>query len=270
MKKYLLVVLICVVLCLKTFAQGQSIRVQDRDTKLPIAAVSIKDCEGKAFGATDAKGELLLKGQISCLVFRRLGYYPDTLSLDALNRHSWLVYLTPLVNELEEVQVSTGYQTLPKERATGAFDLIGKKELDRQIGPNILNRLDGLSNALLFDKRGGSQNNFLLRGLSTITETIKGPLIVVDNFPYEGNINDINPNDVENISVLKDAAATSIWGAKAGNGVVVITLKKGKFDMPVRLSVTSNISVIDREDPYYRSQVDNSTHIVLQFIETRE
>ncbi|QQT60541.1 SusC/RagA family TonB-linked outer membrane protein [Sphingobacterium multivorum] len=264
MKKYLLVVLICVVFCLKTFAQGQAIRVQDRDTKLPIAAVSIKDCEGKAFGATDAKGELLLKGHISCLVFRRLGYHPDTLSLEALNRHIWLVYLTPLVNELEEVQVSTGYQTLPKERATGAFDLIGKKELDRQIGSNILNRLDGLSSAILFDKRGGNPSNFMVRGLSTITETIKGPLIVVDNFPYEGDINDINPNDVENISVLKDAAATSIWGAKAGNGVVVITLKKGKFDMPIRLSVTSNISVIDREDPYYRSQVDNSTYIEVE------
>ncbi|WP_343561562.1 SusC/RagA family TonB-linked outer membrane protein [Sphingobacterium sp.] len=261
MKSFLLIIISCVLTCLKTLAQGEVIRIQNADTRLPLAAVSIKDCGGKLLGATDAQGELTLKGEVTCLTFHRLGYLPDTLSLELLKQYKWLVYLSPKVNELEEVQVSTGYQTVPKERATGAFDVIGQEELDRQIGTNILGRLDGLSNAILFEKRGNAQNDFMVRGLSTITAAIKGPLIVVDNFPYEGDISDINPNDVENITVLKDAAATSIWGAKAGNGVVVITLKKGKFNVPIRLSVTSNLSVVSKEDPYYRSQVDNMTYI---------
>ncbi|WP_312399085.1 SusC/RagA family TonB-linked outer membrane protein [Sphingobacterium sp.] len=261
MKRYFLILTICAFTCLKAIAQIQSISVQDADTKSPVAGVSIKNCTGRMLGATNPKGELTLKGNITCLIFRRMGYQPDTLSIESLKKQDWLVYLRPKVNELEEVQVSTGYQTIPKDRATGAFDVIGKKELDRQIGPNIIGRLDGLSNAILFDKRGNNQSEFMVRGLSTITAAIKGPLIVVDNFPYEGDINDINPNDVENITVLKDAAATSIWGAKAGNGVVVITLKKGKFNAPVRLAITSNIAVINKEDPYYRSQIDNMTYI---------
>jgi len=264
MKRFLAILIISAFAVLKSFAQEQSIKMLNRDTKGPIAGVSVKDCNGKVFGATDEQGMIIVKGKISCLIFLRLGYLSDTLSLKSLKQQDWLVYLRPKVNELEEVQVSTGYQTIPKERATGAFDMIGKKDLARQIGPNILNRLDGLSTAILFDKRGNTQNDFMVRGLSTITAAIKSPLIVVDNFPYVGDIDDINPNDVENITVLKDAAATSIWGAKAGNGVLVITLKKGKFNAPMRLSVTSNLSVINKEDPYYRSQVDNMTSIAVE------
>lgn len=197
-------------------------------------------------------------------VFRRLGYRSDTLTVQDLRTSKGRVSLQSIRQELAEVQVSTGYQTLSKERATGAFDVISGKDLERQLTPNIINRLDGLSSAILFDKRGGNENNFMVRGLSTITAAIKTPLIVVDNFPYEGDINDINPNDVQNITVLKDAAATSIWGAKAGNGVVVITLKKGKFDAPARLSVASNVSIVDKEDAYYRSQVTNETYVEVE------
>jgi TonB-linked SusC/RagA family outer membrane protein len=74
------------------------------------------------------------------------------------------------------------------------------------------------------------------------------PLIVVDNFPYEGNLNNINPDDVESITLLKDAAAASIWGARAGNGVIVITTKKGRFNTNLKLSVTSNISYTQKPD----------------------
>lgn len=264
MKALFLITVFCSIIFFKVFAQEGTIKVQDNNTKLPIVGVSIKDCNGKNYGATNTQGMFEIKHQVSCLIFQRLGYKTDTVSIDILKQRNWVVGLIPVVNELEEVQVSTGYQTIPKERATGSFDVIGSKELERQISPNIISRLDGLSGALLFDKRGGDQNNFTVRGLSTITASIKGPLIVVDNFPYEGDINDINPNDVENITVLKDAAATSIWGAKAGNGVVVITLKKGKFDTPIRLSVTGNLSLIDKENPYYRSQIANDDYVEVE------
>src|SRR5690606_4017115 len=119
----------------------------------------------------------------------------------------------------------------------------------------------GLSPSLLFDKRRGQNEDFMVRGLSTLTHGIKQPLVVVDNFHYEGDISDINPNDVENISILKDAAASSIWGARAGNGVVVITMKKGTARFPFRFSARSNLSIIDKEDAYYRRQVSNERYI---------
>ncbi len=78
----------------------------------------------------------------------------------------------------------------------------------------------------LENRQSGSSLPFgLIRGFSTIFSN-NSPLIIVDNFPFPGDINDINPNDIESITFLKDAAAASIWGARAANGVIVITTKK--------------------------------------------
>jgi TonB-linked SusC/RagA family outer membrane protein len=97
----------------------------------------------------------------------------------------------------------------------------------------------------------------MIRGLSTI-QGPKDVLIVVDNFPYEGDINNINPNDIESITLLKDAAAASIWGTKAGNGVIVITTKKSKFRQPVSLQVNSNLSISNPPDLFYLNRMKSS------------
>lgn len=243
-------------------AQEISFVVKDKDTEKPLPTVSILDCDGRSLGTTDAEGSYTLPADYTgCFILHRLGFVSDTVTRTQLHLQNNLIWLVPHTNQIEEVVVSTGYQSIPKERATGAFDVIGSGELNRQIATNIIGKMDGLSPALLFDKRRGQDEDFMVRGLSTVTSSIKQPLIVVDNFPYEGNIADINPNDVENITVLKDAAASSIWGARAGNGVIVITMKKGATRSPFRFSVTSNLSVIDKEDAYYRQQVSNETYI---------
>src|SRR5690606_34138284 len=126
---------------------------------------------------------------------------------------------------IDEVQVSTGYQRIPKERATGSFVQIDNKLLNRRVSTTIAERLDAIAPGLQSDNRAGNQQ-LNIRGLSSFSGTGGSPLIVVDNFPYEGDINNINPNDVESVTLLKDAAAASIWGSRAGNGVIVITMKK--------------------------------------------
>lgn len=133
------------------------------------------------------------------------------------------------IRVLQEVIVNTGYQTLPKERATGSFTKIDNKLYNEQVGSNVLERLKTVTNGVAaFPQRiaGGPSSDFVIRGLSTLTMTIQKPLIILDNFEYQGDINNLNPNDVESITILKDAAAGSIWGAKAANGVIVITSKK--------------------------------------------
>ncbi|ULT28217.1 TonB-dependent receptor plug domain-containing protein [Sphingobacterium sp. E70] len=82
---------------------------------------------------------------------------------------------------------------------------------------------------LQFDNRNRSAQ-LNIRGLNSFSGANIAPLIVVDNFPFEGSLDQINPNDVESVTLLKDAAATSIWGARAGNGVIVITTKKQIVD----------------------------------------
>ncbi|ULT29038.1 TonB-dependent receptor plug domain-containing protein [Sphingobacterium sp. E70] len=98
--------------------------------------------------------------------------------------------------------------------------------LNRSVGGNILQRLDGITSGLQFvNANGNKPTDIRVRGLATI-QSDASPLIVLDNFPYDGDLASINPNDIENVTILKDAAAASIWGARAGNGVIVITTKR--------------------------------------------
>src|SRR6185312_3009033 len=121
------------------------------------------------------------------------------------------VYLKPDQSILQNVIVSTGYQQIPKERATGSFTMINNTLLNRSVSTDILSRLENVSNGLLFDRRSNGSPVLSIRGQSTILSDA-APLIVVDNFPYEGDITNLNPNDIENVTILKDAAAASIWG----------------------------------------------------------
>lgn len=159
------------------------------------------------------------------------------------------------VYDLQQVEiVSTGYQRLPKERATGSFVLVDSAQLNRRVSTDILSRLEGITSGLLFNKNTVSSNSgnldLSIRGRSTIYANDQ-PLIILDNFPFNGDFNSINPNDVASINVLKDAAAASIWGVRAGNGVIVITTHKGKYKQPLNLSFNSNLTVAGKPDLFY-------------------
>lgn len=144
---------------------------------------------------------------------------------------------------LEDVKVETGYFQIPKVRSTGSFSTISAEKLNEQVGATILDRLPYIASGVTKGtERINSLVGLMVRGLSTATLTISKPLIVVDNFPYEGDIDNLNPNDVESITVLKDAAAASIWGAQAGNGVIVIATKKGKFNQRPKVEANFNIT----------------------------
>lgn len=157
------------------------------------------------------------------------------------------------------VTVNTGYQQIPKERATGSFVKINNELFNRSASPDIISRLRGVTPSLLFDERSGSPK-LNIRGLSTILANDQ-PLIVVDNFPFNGDINTINPNDVEDISILRDAAASSIWGVRAGNGVIVITTKKGTKNRPVQVGINTNLTIGDKPDLFYQSRMSTSDFI---------
>ncbi|TKC06203.1 SusC/RagA family TonB-linked outer membrane protein [Pedobacter frigoris] len=174
------------------------------------------------------------------------------------------IQLLPRVDELREVEiVNTGYQKVPKERATGSFVQIDTAQLNRRVSTDILSRLEGITSGLLFNKNTLSSNSgnldLSIRGRSTIYANDQ-PLIILDNFPFNGDFNSINPNDVASINVLKDAAAASIWGVRAGNGVIVIMTKKGKYGQALNLGFNSNLTVSGKPDlsynPNYLSSKD--------------
>lgn len=146
-------------------------------------------------------------------------------------------------HELEAVTVTTGYQTLDKGRATGSFEVVTAKDLDMVVSNDVVDKLEGVVPGLAVDGNG----EMMLRGQATIYAETK-PLIVVDGFPMEYGTYNINPNDIQSISVLKDAASASIWGVRAANGVIVITTKKGAKNSRVTVSYNGNVKVGTRFD----------------------
>ena len=167
---------------------------------------------------------------------------------------------------IEEVQVSTGYQRIPRERATGSFVFIDSNTFHRSVSPNILERLDGVTSSLIIHKglpTGGNSPFMAIRGQSTIFGNPE-PLIVVDGFPFEGDITQLNAADVASVSVLRDAAAASIWGTRSGNGVVVITTKQGRLNQPLRIEGGATYSVAGRPDLHYREQLSAAEYLEME------
>jgi len=221
--------------------------------------------------SSDKNGNFTLKNipDDATLHISRLGYQQVDINLKRA-KLPLTVTLKLSIQKLDEVNITykTGYQQISKDRATGSFVQISKEMLERTPSTNLLDRIAYVTSGLVFDRKpttgamGERQTPYIIRGLSTIQGN-PHPLIVIDGFPYEEStqegsnlymlLNDLNPNDVQDVTILRDAAAASIWGSKAGNGVIVITTKKGRFNQAARVEFTSNISIKDKEDLSYLS-----------------
>lgn len=244
---------------LNTYAQHSYIgKIYSADNREAIYGISISlGGSGKLLAVSDYSGvfsfnspqneiQVRLTGMGYTTVHKTLFGGADTVYID-MNFSN---------KELDEVVISTGYERIPKERATGSFTYIDAEVLNRSVATGLIARLEGVTSSLQFDRRSHtmrtmeSSPGLRVRGVSTINSD-KSPLIVVDNFPYEGDIEQLNPNDVQEVIVLKDAAAASIWGARAANGVIVITTKRGKLRQPLSLSLNSTVSIRQKPDLNY-------------------
>jgi TonB-linked SusC/RagA family outer membrane protein len=222
-------------------------RVVDNEGKpLPNASIRVK---GKSVVTnTNSEGEFEIKGvdEDAVLLVSYVGYKMLEIALkDAVMPLE--IKLNVQTGELQEVKITynTGYQELNKERSTGSFVQIDNELFNRRVSRNLLDRITDVTSGLVFNPFMNVANNrsgITIRGISTINANMQ-PLIVVDDFPYDGDIGNINPNDVLNVTVLKDAAAAAIWGVKAGNGVIVITTKRGKFNQKSSIQFNANVTV---------------------------
>src|SRR5690606_19639863 len=225
-----------------------------------IEGATITNKRTRIHAVTDRAGEYRIQARPDdILTYTFMGY--RTAEEEINGRQQITVALDPAENILAEVDVvSPGYQTIPKERATGSFVFVDSALLNRAVSTDIISRLKGVVPSLLFDERAGGEPKLSIRGRSTIYANAD-PLIVVDNFPYEGDIRNINPNDVESVSILRDAAAASIWGVRAGNGVIVITTKKGKAGQPLQVSFNGNVTVGEKPDLWYEPRISTADFI---------
>lgn len=227
----------------------------------PIAGVSVRSKGTDRVVVTGSDGTYLIEaGEGAILLFSYLGYQAEEITVGTQSEIN--LSLKEAVGQLDVLNVvNTGFQALPKERATGSFASVSSQQLDRQISANIIDRLEGVASGVVFNRSGSGARQIRVRGQNTIFSNAE-PLIVVDNFPYEGSLDNINPNDVENITILKDAAAASIWGVRAGNGVIVITTKKGNRNQALNISVNSNVTIGDKPDLKYDRAFLNSNDFI--------
>lgn len=229
---------------------------------LPNAAIKITTTNQTLI--SNDKGEFILtldNGSYNLSV-SYLGYKTNNISIQIPLKEPLIISLQPEDNNLKEVEiVSTGYQTLEREKTTGSFVQIDNKLLNRSTSTNVLERIKDVAPGIYFESRDPQQtiiargpglksSGIVIRGQSTFNGSTE-PLIILDNFPYEGEIKNINPNDVETITILKDASAASIWGAKSGNGVIVITTKKGKLKQTMSVDFNSTVSLTAKPDLFY-------------------
>lgn len=145
---------------------------------------------------------------------------------------------------LDEVVV-TGYQDIAKEKMTGSVAIVRAEDLATRYVPNIMNNLEGRVAGL--STYGGEMT---IRGTSSLyAET--SPLLVVDGVPIEGKIEDLNPYDIESVNVLKDAAATAIYGARASNGIIVVTTKNAKEKGKIDIDFSANLTIWEKKNMDY-------------------
>ena len=195
------------------------------DSGETIPGAAVKNLTTGAVVATDINGEYTITASVGDKIL---------ISSIGMTEFSAIVGKSDVLNAqlaldivaLEDVVV-TGYQTISKERATGSFNKVSAEHLS-QPSSNIGERLIGAAAGLSATTDADGNISFQIRGLSTLVASNKEPLLIVDGFPVEASINTLNPNTIESITVLKDAAAASIWGAKSANGVIVVTTKSGK------------------------------------------
>lgn len=178
--------------------------------------------------------------------------------------------LTPLKNMrvileedkgvLDEV-VITGYQKIKANQSAGSYSQIGIKEFENKITSDLSSTLEGLSPSLVLASNPNTGSKELtIRGISTL-QGGASPLIILDGFPYEGGLSSINPYEVESITLLKDAASASIYGAKSANGVIVITSKKGKKGK-FEVRYTQNLQLFEKADIGYMMNRVSSSELV--------
>ena len=216
----------------------------DKGEPLPGAVVMPKD-ETKINGTvTDVDGNFLLSGVSAneILLISFLGY--ETVEVAIEGRTSISVTLQPGAKMLEELVV-TGYQSIARGKVTGAVSTVNSNALQERYTTNIMSNLEGRVAGLVTDG-----DNITIRGTGSL-HAVNNPLVVVDGLPIEGSWHDLNPYDIESITVLKDAAATAMYGSRASAGIIVITTKKPREEGRISVDVQANFTIHQKRNLDY-------------------
>ncbi len=221
--------------------------LDETEQGIPGATVKVKR-SGQGV-ITDSQGRFSLKGLLNddILIITYVGYH--TQEVKAAN--NLMIKLVPFSKELAGDVVIVGYGKQKKANVTSSVAQVTREEINSTPGASLQNMLTGKVTGLTTLQRTGQPGNdaaqIYVRGVSTLSGFSTAPLILVDNIEYElSQFAMIDQNEIENVSILKDAASTSIYGIKGANGVILVTTRRGKLGKPVinvRSEIGANLAI---------------------------
>lgn len=207
---------------------------------IPFASITLK---GTTTGVSaDENGNFAITAPTSgTLIFSSIGFNNQEITINGklvIN-----AALSPDAVALDNVVV-VAYGTAKKESLTGAVSAVNSKSIEKRAVSNVASVLEGQASGVQVNNsygEPGKDPDIRIRGFTSVNGS-NTPLYVVDGVPYGGNMSDLNAQDIESISVLKDAASAALYGNRAANGVILITTKKGKSDkINLRASITQGV-----------------------------
>ena len=242
-------------------ALGQTITVKGivlDDKGEPVIGASVRLKSNPSVGAASGlDGDFTLKAkQGELIVVSYVGFKTQEVAAAP----SMTIKLAPDQEILDEIVV-VAYGTAKKESFTGAASVVSSKTLGKSQAPDAVKALQGQVPGLQLSNISGapgSETTIRLRGVGSINAS-SSPLIILNGAPYDGNINSINTRDIENISVLKDAASAALYGARGANGVIIITTKNGKKGT-ISVELDARLGVNQRGIPEYDRITDPGTY----------
>ncbi len=229
--KYLVLVLLLCQLLLPSpgFAQDRLLKGKVLDEHgSPVIGASIQ-IKGTSFGTVsmpDGTFSMQVRNNI-VLVVSSMGFSEKEIQLTT--QQELTVHLAPAARDMSEVVV-VGYGTQKRKDVTGAVVSVSETALKEVPSANLQQALQGKAAGLEIQRAGttpGAGAVIRIRGTRSITGQNE-PLFVVDGIPFEGSLNDLNPDDIASIDILKDASSTAIYGSRGANGIIMITTKRGK------------------------------------------
>ena len=178
----------------------------------------VTDLDGK-FSLTMPKGKTVLRVS-----------YVGMETVEVVGKRNMRIALKHENTDLDEIVV-VAYGTAKRQSITGSVSVVGEEKIKDRITTSVTAALEGSAPGIQVNNtygEPGSAPTIRIRGIGSLVGTAQSPLYVVDGVVFDGNISELNPNDIESMSVLKDAASAALYGNRAANGVILITTKKGK------------------------------------------
>lgn len=247
------------------YAQNMTVKgkVTANGLEMPGVTVSVKGTAGGTITSLD--GDFTIKADAgSVLVFSFIGY--ETVEVPVKGNGPINVELREKTTDLDEVVIAVPYGTAKKSTFTGSAGVVDKKIIANSQVANVSQALQGsVAGLQSFSASGqpGEDATILIRGVGSVNASTT-PLYVVDGVPYDGALSSISNQDIASITVLKDAAAASLYGSRAANGVVMITTKQGSKKSAPSIEISAKYGFSDRAVKDYE-QVSTEQYFMLEW-----